>query len=77
MFNLENKTVFITGCGSGIGLETAKIAIELGARVYGTVFSEEQSITVKKFLPRECIYKVNVKNSEEVTTALNLSLIHI
>lgn len=76
MFNLENKTVFITGCGSGIGLETAKIAIELGARVYGTVFSEEQSITVKKFLPRECIYKVNVKNSEEVTTALNKAVSH-
>jgi NAD(P)-dependent dehydrogenase (short-subunit alcohol dehydrogenase family) len=73
MFNLENKTVFITGCGSGIGLETAKIAVELGARVYGTVFSEEQLITVKKILPRECIYTVNVKNSEEVTAALSHS----
>jgi len=76
MFNLENKTLFITGCGSGIGLETAKVAIELGARVYGTVFSEEQSVTVKKCLPRECIYKVNVKNSDELTAALNDAVSH-
>jgi len=76
MFNLENKTLFITGCGSGIGLETAKAAIELGARVYGTVFSEEQSVTVKNCLPRECIYKVNVKNSDELTAALNDAVSH-
>lgn len=40
MFDLSNKTVFITGIGSGIGLATAQVAIKLGARVYGTVFSD-------------------------------------
>ena len=71
MFDLSNKTVFITGIGSGIGLATAQVAIKLGARVYGTVFSEEQSENITKYISSECIYKVDVKNSDEVAFAVD------
>ena len=71
MFDLSNKTVFITGIGSGIGLATAQVAIKLGARVYGTVFSEEQSEKITEYISRECIYKVDVKNSDEIAFAID------
>ena len=71
MFDLSNKTVFITGIGSGIGLATAQVAIKLGARVYGTVFSEEQSEILTEYISSECIYKVDVKNSDEVAFAVD------
>ena len=76
MFTLANKTVFITGIGSGIGLCAAQSAIKLGASVYGTVFSDEQRETVKKFLPAECIYKVDITNSEEITAAVDKAASH-
>ena len=71
MFDLSNKTVFITGIGSGIGLATAQVAIKLGARVYGTVFSEEQSEILTEYISSECIYKVDVKNSDEIAFAVD------
>ena len=71
MFDLSNKTVFITGIGSGIGLATAQVAIKLGARVYGTVFSEEQSEKITEYISSECIYKVDVKNSDEIAFAID------
>ena len=71
MFDLSNKTVFITGIGSGIGLATAQVAIKLGARVYGTVFSEEQSEKITVYISSECIYKVDVKNSDEIAFAID------
>ena len=71
MFDLSNKTVFITGIGSGIGLATAQMAIKLGARVYGTVFSEEQSEKITEYISSECIYKVDVKNSDEIAFAVD------
>ncbi len=71
MFDLSNKTVFITGIGSGIGLATAQVAIKLGARVYGTVFSEEQSEKITEYISSERIYKVDVKNSDEIAFAID------
>ena len=66
MIDLSNKTVFITGIGSGIGLATAQVALKIGATVYGTVFSEEQLETITGYIPSESIYKVDVKNSDEI-----------
>ena len=40
MITLVNRTIFITGAGSGIGLATSKLAHALGATVAGTVFNE-------------------------------------
>jgi len=31
--NLENKTILVTGCNTGIGLETAKVLSKLGAHI--------------------------------------------
>jgi len=71
MFDLSNKTVFITGIGSGIGLATAQVALKIGATVYGTVFSEEQSEIITEYIPSECVYKVDVKNSDEIAFAVD------
>tara|TARA_B100000212_G_scaffold242633_1_gene184979 strand:+ start:1228 stop:1968 length:741 start_codon:yes stop_codon:yes gene_type:complete len=71
MFDLSNKTVFITGIGSGIGLATAQVALKIGATVYGTVFSEEQSEIITGYIPNECVYKVDVKNSDEIAFAVD------
>ena len=71
MFDLSNKTVFITGIGSGIGLATAQVALKIGATVYGTVFSEEQSEIMTGYIPSECVYKVDVKNSDEIAFAVD------
>ena len=71
MFDLSNKTVFITGIGSGIGLATAQVALKIGATVYGTVFSEEQSEIITEYISSECIYKVDVKNSDEIAFAVD------
>ena len=71
MFDLSNKTVFITGIGSGIGLATAQVALKIGATVYGTVFSEEQSEKITEYISSECIYKVDVKNSDEIAFAID------
>ena len=71
MFDLSNKTVFITGIGSGIGLATAQVALKIGATVYGTVFSEEQSEIITGYIPSECVYKVDVKHSDEIAFAVD------
>ena len=42
MISLVNRTVFITGVGSGIGLSTAILAKSLGARIAGTVIGQKQ-----------------------------------
>ena len=71
MFDLSNKTVFITGIGSGIGLATAQVALKIGATVYGTVFSEEQSEIITGYIPSECVYKADVKNSDVIAFAVD------
>lgn len=40
MFNLENKVAVVTGAGSGIGRETAKLLHELGAKVVAADIDE-------------------------------------
>ena len=71
MVTLTNKTVFISGMGSGIGLATAQAATELGARVCGTVFSAEQASTLKDVLPAASVYQADVTNSAELSAAVD------
>ena len=49
MISLVNKTFFITGLGSGIGLATGKCLADHGARVTGTVVNEDQRRAVSSF----------------------------
>ena len=47
------------------------MALKIGATVYGTVFSEEQSEIITGYIPSECVYKVDVKNSDEIAFAVD------
>lgn len=51
-FLLQGKTVLITGAAGGIGSETAKVAVSLGARVVLTDIREEPLENVLKALPQ-------------------------
>ena len=48
LFGFENKNVVITGAGSGMGKEAARLLAELGANVYATVRSKPLDFEVAK-----------------------------
>jgi NAD(P)-dependent dehydrogenase (short-subunit alcohol dehydrogenase family) len=41
--SLEGKTVFLTGCNSGLGLETARVLLMRGAHVVGTTRTKDKA----------------------------------
>lgn len=51
-FSLEGKTILITGAAGGIGSETAKVLVGLGARVVLTDIREEPLHAVLESLPQ-------------------------
>lgn len=51
-FSLEGKTILITGAAGGIGSETAKVLVGLGARVVLTDIREEPLNSVLESLPQ-------------------------
>ena len=69
MINLVNKTFFITGLGSGIGLATGQLLVENGAKVTGTVFSEDECSAVSSFA--EDYYQIDITDTEALRTALS------
>ena len=56
----KEKTILVTGGGSGIGKEIARQYLELGAQVYITGRKEEKLIKAHEELSNlgDCIYKV-------------------
>ncbi len=50
---LQNKTVFITGAGSGIGKATAKKLLELGAKVFSLEYSASNIAAAREELDNE------------------------
>ena len=69
MISLVNKTFFITGLGSGIGLATGQCLTDHGAIVTGAVVNEEQKQTVLSFA-QDC-YQVDVTNTDTLRDALS------
>ena len=57
--------VFITGISSGFGYETAKLLLEEGHTVYGTVRREVEP------LPKVHYFKLDVRDSESVKNAVD------
>ena len=56
MISLVNRTVFVTGAGSGIGLATVKLVTALGATVAGTVINDEQQLALADIIaPQDCL----------------------
>ncbi len=54
---LSGKNVLVTGCNSGLGLETARVLALRGARVLGTARTLEkakQTLTDSRAVPLEC-----------------------
>lgn len=71
MISLVNKTFFITGLGSGIGLATGKCLADHGAIVVGTVVNEEQQQAVSSFT-QDC-YQVDVTDTNALLEAISVA----
>ena len=71
MISLVNKTFFITGLGSGIGLATGQCLADHGARVTGTVVNEEQRQAVSSFT-QDC-YQVDVTDTNTLLDAISVA----
>ena len=71
MISLVNKTFFITGLGSGIGLATGQCLADHGARVTGTVVNEEQREAVSSFT-QDC-YQVDVTDTNALLDAISVA----
>ena len=71
MISLVNKTFFITGLGSGIGLATGQCLAYQGAQVTGTVVNEEQRQAVSSFT-QDC-YQVDVTDTDALLDAISVA----
>lgn len=63
--NLKDKTILITGGGSGIGLEAAKQFLEIGAKVIITGRNQDKLDAVKKAFPMLIAIQSDVESKEE------------
>ena len=70
MITLVNRSLFITGAGTGIGLATAQLAHSLGAMVSGTVFSDDQIKNLDGIIPTERCFKLDVTDAVALQTAV-------
>ena len=70
MITLVNRSLFITGAGTGIGLATAQLAHSLGAMVSGTVFSDDQIKNLDGVIPTERCFKLDVTDAVALQTAV-------
>ena len=66
MITLVNRTIFITGAGSVIGLATAKLAHALGATVAGTVFNETQKGALDGIITPNLCFTLDVTNTSDL-----------
>lgn len=65
---IKNKTILITGGGSGIGLEAAKQFLQLGAKVIITGRNQEKLNNAKKAYPGLTVIKSDAANAEDAIT---------
>jgi len=68
MISLVNKTFFITGLGSGIGLATGRLLAAYGANVTGTIFDQNQRSVIAEFC--EHPYLLDITDSEALAQAV-------
>lgn len=68
MISLVNKTFFVTGLGSGIGLATGQLLASYGARVAGTIFEEAHAASIAAF--SEDSYLLDVTDTGSLTNAV-------
>ncbi len=71
MIKLVNRSLFISGAGTGIGLATARLAHSLGAKVSGTVLSDDQIGNLQCIIPDERCFKLDVTDSAALQAAVD------
>jgi NAD(P)-dependent dehydrogenase (short-subunit alcohol dehydrogenase family) len=76
MISLVNKTIFITGIGSGIGLATAKLLHQLGATVAGSIYYPEQHKNLAEIADPEAIFELDVRDSQAMNHAVKETVKH-
>ena len=67
---LVNRRLFITGLGSGIGLATARLAVAEGARVSGTIQTEDQQANLDGIVSPDDCYRLDVTDEAALTAAV-------
>ena len=67
---LVNRRLFITGLGSGIGLATARLAMAEGARVSGTIQTEDQQAGLDGIVSPDACYRLDVTDEAALTAAV-------
>lgn len=73
MISLVNKSFFITGAGSGIGLATAKLLKSLGADVIGTVENETQHAAFCAEFDHQDCHHLDVRDHSALQAAITAS----
>ena len=71
MITLVNRSLFISGAGTGIGLATARLAHSLGAMVSGTVFSDDQITNLDGIIPVERCFIMDVTDAFALESAVS------
>lgn len=71
IIDLNNRRIFITGAGSGIGLATASQATQLGAKVAGTIQGSAQADALSEAIGQEQVFEVDVTKPDEIQNALH------
>src|SRR6056300_1643954 len=68
MISLVNKTFFITGLGSGIGLATGQLLTSYGAQVAGTILDKTQAAATAEFCDHS--YVLDVTDTASLAAAV-------
>jgi NAD(P)-dependent dehydrogenase (short-subunit alcohol dehydrogenase family) len=70
MITLVNKTIFVTGAGSGIGLASARLAQSLGATVAGTRENNDQTEMLDGIIDPSLCFTLDVRDTPALQNAL-------
>ena len=71
MFTLANRSLFVSGAGTGIGLAASRLAHSLGALVSGTVFSDDQIRNLDGIIHANRCFKLDVTDANALQCAVS------